>query len=133
MSSRVLPLRYPNGVSNIASTNKVLANLTQAFVVQIADLKAAIYWAEFPQSYLETIRTQNLSNVNSFPKIPLRHTRPKSLLDHEQRNVFLLEFIALIRFIVDGQANTGLLRRYPETSIHRDVEEALAVEILDDV
>jgi hypothetical protein len=65
--------------------------------------------------------------------MPLRHTRPKSLLDHEQRNAFLLEFIALIRFIVDGKANTGLLRRYPETSIHRDVEEALSVESLGDI
>jgi hypothetical protein len=96
-------------------------------------LKAAIYWAEFPQSYLEIIRTQNLSNINSFPEMPLRHTRPKSLLDHEQRNAFLLEFIALIRFIVDGKANTGLLRRYPETPIHRDVEEALDIEGLDDI
>ena len=96
-------------------------------------MKAAIYWAEFPQSYLETIRTQNLSNVNSFPEMSLRHTRPKSLLHLEQRNAFLLEFIALIHFIVDGKANTGLLRRYPETPIHRDVEEALSVQRLDDI
>jgi hypothetical protein len=96
-------------------------------------LKAAIYWAEFPQSYLKTIRTQSLSNLDSFPEMDLRHTRPKSLLDHEQRSAFLLELIALIRFIVDGKANIGLLRRYPETSIHRDVEEALDVESLDDI
>ncbi len=76
---------------------------------------------------------QNLSNVNSFPEMPLRHTQPKSLLDHEQRNAFLLDFVALIRFIVDGRANTGLLRRYPETPIHRDVEEALINESPDDM
>lgn len=48
----------------------------------------------------------------------LRHASP---LDHEQRNAFSLEFIPLTHFIVDRKADTGLLGRYPEKLIRRDV------------
>jgi hypothetical protein len=99
--------------------------MRKAFVIQIAGLNASIYWAEFPKRYLEIIRFGNLSELKDFPKIPLHHTQPMSLIHHEQRNLFLYDFIVLLRFIVDGKGNVGFLRRDCRTPIHRDVEEEL--------
>jgi hypothetical protein len=34
----------------------------------------------------------------------------------------LRDMIAIIRFLADGRANVGLLRRVPEGPIHRDMD-----------
>lgn len=60
-------------------------------------------------------------------EIKLYHTRPQSLIDHEQRTTFLRELTAIIRFLADGRANVGLLRRVPEGPIHRDTTDCLAM------
>lgn len=59
--------------------------------------------------------------------IRLCHTRPQSLIDQEQRTTFLREMIAVIRFLADGKANVGLLRRIPEGPIHRDIADCLTM------
>ncbi len=40
------------------------------------------------------------------------------LLDPESRTASILDFIALVRYVADGRANVGQLRR-PGTVIHR--------------
>jgi hypothetical protein len=58
--------------------------------------------------------------------VKLHHTQPRSLIHHEQRTAFLVDFITLIRFLADGMGNVGLLRRSPECPIHRDIADTLS-------
>ena len=42
---------------------------------------------------------------------------------------FYANMIAIIRFLADGRANVGLLRRVPEGPIHRDMTDCLAMRV----
>ena len=83
----------------------------KVFVIHIDGLSASFYWAEFPVQYLDTVRNRNLADLKDVPKVTLHHTRPKSLIDPDQRDRFLQEFVAIIRCIADGYGNVGFLRR----------------------
>jgi len=94
---------------------------TKVFVIHIDGLSASSYWAEFPVQYLDTVRNRNLADLKDLPKVTLHHTRPKSLIDPDQRDCFLREFVAIIRCIADGNANVGFLRRdLLRNPLHRD-------------
>ena len=52
--------------------------------------------------------------------VNIKHSHPRSLLHTETRHQFLEEFVYLLRYIADGRANIGQLRR-PGGVIHRSV------------
>lgn len=94
-------------------------------MIHLSGLKASIYWASFPETYLRTIHKLGVSKLSG--GIRLRRTRPQSLIDHEQRTTFLRDMIAVIRCLADGRANVGLLRRIPEGPIHREMIDSSAM------
>lgn len=50
----------------------------------------------------------------------INHSQPCNLLDPQSRTTFIIDFIALVRYVADGHSNVGQLRR-PGTVIHRAV------------
>lgn len=50
----------------------------------------------------------------------INHSQPCNLLDPQSRTSFILDFIALVRYVADGRSNVGQLR-WPGTVIHRTV------------
>ena len=81
----------------------------------------SFYWAEFPVEYLETVRFKSLNELQSMDKIVIRHTKPMSLVDPDERDQFLQEFLSIIRCLVDGKGRIGFLRHDMDPNpIHRD-------------
>ena len=48
----------------------------------------------------------------------IHHTHPCHLMDPTDRTQFIVDFVALLRFVGDGKANVGHLR-HPGEQIHR--------------
>jgi hypothetical protein len=82
----------------------------------------SFYWIIFPTAYLRAVRTTNLSDLKDVGNITLRHSKPLSLINPNDRDRFIGEFIAIIRCIADGHGNVGYLRRDPSSAIHRKGE-----------
>jgi len=104
----------------------------QAFVVHMAGIHVSFYWARFPAQYLATIRNHNLSDLKHIPHVTLHHSQPRSLLDPEERDFFLHEFVAIICYIAGGYSNVGFFRRDMDTPIHRDADDTDNKEASDD-
>jgi len=45
------------------------------------------------------------------------------LIDPEERDVFLHEFVAIVCYVAGGHSQTGYFRRDLDTPIHRDVDD----------
>ena len=52
--------------------------------------------------------------------INIKHTKPRSIKHADTRGEFIEDFVYLLRYIADGRANVGQLRR-PGTLIHRPI------------
>lgn len=76
--------------------------------MRFTSLSASIYWAKFTQSYLATVQT-GLANLSE--SVHLHYTKQYSLFDTDERTEFLRHFMAVVRFISEGKANVGFLRR----------------------
>jgi hypothetical protein len=96
-------------------------------VVHFDGFHVSIYFATFPSSYLSTLRNEDIDLLRNLNHIHLRHTRRYNLLHPSDRTEFIREFVALIRFVVAGEANIGHLRK-DGTIIHRSVREETGVE-----
>jgi len=92
-----------------------------AFVMNVSGVKVSFYWALFSTEYLQTVRLGNLSDLKNTPRITLRHSQPRSLLDPEERDYFLGEFVSIVRCVAEGYGKVGYLRRDKDTPIHRHV------------
>ena len=93
-------------------------------MIHVAGVHFCSYWAKFPTKYLQTIREDNVSNLKGLAKIALHHTKPKSLVDRDQRDQFLREFVAIIRCLAAGSGNVGFLRNDIENNpIYRVSED----------
>ena len=83
----------------------------------------SVYWAVFPSEYLSTIRDVDVNLLaGREEKVKLCHTQGYSLLDTVERTDFIKEFVALLRFIADGEANVGFLRK-DCVEIHRTTDD----------
>jgi len=91
----------------------------KVFVMNISGADVCFYWAEFPAPYLETIRTQRLTDLAKFPMIRLHHTKQRNLKDVEERNTLIREFLAIVCCLADGNGKMGHLRRDPLSPIHQ--------------
>ena len=79
----------------------------------------SVYFATFPSEYLNTLRNVDVDSLSTrHPKIHLCHTRLYNLINTEDRTEFIKEFVALLRFVVAGEANIGHLRKDSQ-AIHR--------------
>ena len=90
--------------------------------MSLSGVQVSFYWARFPSEYLKTVRLGSLSDLKKFRKIRLRHSKPRSLLDPKERNLFLEEFVSILRCVAEGYGKVGYLRRDKETVIHRDLD-----------
>ena len=100
--------------------------MIQSVVVHFDGFHVSIYFASFPAQYLRTVRDINLNDLQGKPKeerIKLHHTRIYNLVNTIDRTKFIKEFIALVRFIVAGEANVGFLGKTRE-EIHRIASSA---------
>jgi hypothetical protein len=86
----------------------------------------SFYWAEFPVEYLDIVQNHSLADVKTLPKITLHHTQPQSLIDPEERDRFLRDYVSIVRCVAGGHGNFGFLRRDMDTRIHRDTEVAVS-------
>jgi hypothetical protein len=100
MSPSILFIGRSNGI--------LLFWLTQAFIIHFNDIHVSIYWAKFRRSYLAAVQA-GLADLRE--SVELYHTKRYSLLDMEERTEFFRHFIAVFRFISEGRANVGFLRR----------------------
>jgi hypothetical protein len=102
-------------------------------VVHFDGIQTEVYWAQFPPSYLRTLRDVNIDSLHLRPKkVELHHTRRYNLMLLDQRTEFIKQFVALLRFIAAGEANVGYLSRKAGGAIHRtrmQVEQAGNEEI----
>jgi hypothetical protein len=87
--------------------------------MNLSGLKVSFYWARFFTEYLRTVRLGNLSDLKNTPRITLRHSQPRSLLDPKERDYFLGEFASIVRCVAEGYGRVGYLRRDEDTAIHR--------------
>ena len=94
-------------------------------MVHISGCRASLYFATFPPDYLSTIQNENVDALkNKFEKpIGLYHTKVCNLMDGDDREKFLVEFIAVVRCLADGNAPIGYLRRDPGGKIHRKPDD----------
>jgi hypothetical protein len=95
--------------------------ITQVFVMHVSGVEVSFYWATFPSEYLKTVRLGNLSDLKKGPRITLHHSEPRSLLHPRERNLFLEEFVSILRCVAEGYGKVGYLRRDKDTHIHRGV------------
>ena len=98
--------------------------LIQVFVMNLSGVHACFYWAKFSPEYLRKVRFHNLSELKDIPEVLLRHSRPRLLVDPEQRDIFLEEFASVIRCVAGGYGKVGFVRRDVKTPIHRDLNNA---------
>ena len=78
-----------------------------------------MYWAAFPSHYLNVVRDVDINLLKSRKeKINLNHTRRYNLLNNIDCTEFIKEFVAVLRFVVAGEADVGFLRRRG-VEIHR--------------
>lgn len=101
-----------------SNSSKVCAGPTndRFLLFNFAGFEASVYWATFPSAFLHKIHSGQPRDTPE--SVHIKHTRPCNLLDPDFRTAFILDFIALVRFVADGHANVGQLRR-SGTPIHR--------------
>ena len=81
----------------------------RAFVVHFAGFEASIYWATFPTAFLRAVHSGGIKDLPA--NVEIQHTCASNLLDPDSRTAFIVDFIALVRYVADGRANIGHLRR----------------------
>jgi len=115
-----------NRVSKQYLLLSINASLTKkAFVFHFAGFEASVYWATFPSAFLRKVHSGVPKDFTE--PVEIKHSRPCNLLDPTSRTSFILDFIALVRYVADGRANVGQLRR-PGTVIHRTVNSRASAE-----
>ena len=92
--------------------------------MNVSGLKVSFYWAKFSPEYLTTIRFKGLDELKKFPYFTLHHSKPRSLLDPQERDYLLEEFVSIIRCVAEGYGKVGFLRRDKHTPVHRDLNSA---------
>ena len=97
-------------------------------MVHLSGLHVSFYWARFPAQYLATIRNHDLTDLRNIPSLTLHHSKPRSLIDPEERDSFLQEFVAIICYVAGGYSQIGYFRRDLDTPIHRDVDDRVGNE-----
>jgi len=97
-------------------------------VVHLSGLHVSFYWARFPSQYLATIRNHSLADLKNIPNLILHHSKPWSLIDPEERDSFLQEFVAIICYVAGGYGNVGFFRRDSNSPIHRVVNKSVGAE-----
>ena len=100
------------------------------FLLNFSGFDVSFYWAEFPSDYLHTIRHKTLDQLKEHETIHLRHTRPLSLVNRDERKQAIYDFISVLRCVTGGFAPVGHVRRDVHTPIHRDPDvEAQSSEL----
>ena len=96
--------------------------------MSLSGFKVSFFWARFSSEYLQTVRDGKLSDLakltdfNKNERIQLCHSQPQSLLDPNERDLFLGEFVSIVRCVTEGYANVSYLRRHENTAIYRDLD-----------
>ena len=102
-------------------------------MVHFSGYHACIYYATFPSEYLSTIQHEGIQALKFKFKdpLPLHHTKLCNLMDAEDRMMFVLDFIAIVRCLADGNAPIGYLRRdNAEGKIHRKPDDDVDQEVV---
>ena len=105
----------------------------QVFVIHISGVEVSIYWADFPVQYLDIIRNHNVRDLANIPEVIIHHTRPQSLIDPDEWDRFLRDYVSVVHFVANGYGNVGFLRRDVDTPIHRDVVSSDPIAKSDDI
>ena len=95
----------------------------KVFVMHVSGFNVSFYWTVFKKNYLETVWEKPLEEVKKLRMVKLFHTRPLSLLRSEQRDDLIVDFLSIVRFLVQGKGKVGFFRDDPDSPIHRGKKE----------
>ena len=95
----------------------------KVFVMHVSGFNVSFYWTVFKKNYLETVWEKPLEEVKKLRMVKLFHMCPLSLLRSEQRDDLIVDFLSIVRFLVQGKGKVGFFRDDADSPIHRGKKE----------
>ena len=90
----------------------------------------SFYWATFSYDYINTIHNKGLHKWDPQKKIKIHHLCPWSLIKKDEWAQAIKEFVAMVKFVMDGKASIGYLHQdlAPEVIMGVGDETGMMVE-----